>query len=424
MRIPERAPRDEEEIAGYLAAFTNYEKQQALPTHRRTLGPGRAAQLLDRLGLLPMKHPVVQVAGSKGKGSTVLWLDALLRQRGLRPGCYLSPHLESIFERIRIDGRNSTASEVLVGLDRIHPHLVEVERRDPAAQVTFFDLWTCLAALTFHETNCDYSLFEVGLGGPLDSTTAVPHDVGVLTTVDLEHCAQLGNTEPEIAQEKSGIARADRPFVIAEPQSEAGRAAIATAEERGAALVLVDEGNRLGHLTLSPPHGTNLSTALAVLEVGFAFSPYSDQELRAVLQNTHPPGRLEVLPGPPELLLDGAHTIRSLRLFRSAFDRWRGDRPATILVSFLEGKNWEDALAVFAPDETVRWIITTPNSSRRLNPTELASYLKSISSQVTIEEDPGAAVTLLRNDANAGRACAATGSMHLAGFVRSAWARK
>lgn len=421
MPIPMVPPGRREEISPYLAAFTNFETQRSLPTDRRQLGPHRAERLLAAAGLESPPATVIQVAGSKGKGSTVLWLEGLLRERGLRPGAYLSPHVEEITERIRIDGRDSTYEDLLAGLAFLHPFVCEIERTTPDLAPTFFDLWTALAAWTFREHGCTHALYEVGLGGPLDSTTAVPHALGVLTTIDLEHRLQLGPTEEAIAREKARIARAGRPFVIAAARTAPGAAAAEVALARGARVLAVGDDPRPALVGLEAPQTQNLTVALCALEQGLELHAYSVPELKAVVRNVRLPARLEVIPGPPPLLLDCAHTIRSLVLFRDAFERWRGAGPGAILVAFLAEKEWALALSHFPPMPHVEWIVTTPNPQRRQDPTPVAEALRRLSPSVTVEEDCAAAIAELRRRATAGVRCGATGSVYLAGFVRRAW---
>lgn len=423
MPIPLMPPRSREQIPEYLAAFTNFESQRSLPADRRALGPQRAENLIASAGLDSPSRITVQVAGSKGKGSTVLWLEGLLRLRGCRPGAYLSPHIEDMTERIRIDGRDSTYDELLRGLTVLHPIVTAVQTTRPDLLPTFFDLWTALAAWAFEENQCTHALYEVGLGGPLDSTTAVPHDVGVLTTIDLEHRAQLGSTEEEIAREKARIARPGRPFVIGTPLTSAGQAAAEVARARGADVILVSpsDDDRVSKVALAPAQRQNLRVALTVLERGLAMAPFTGDELDRATRAVRLPARLETLVGPPPILLDSAHTIRSLAHFREAFDAWRGACRGVVLVAFLAEKEWQLALQPFPAMPDVEWIVTTPNPTRRQDPTPIAEALRRLSPTVTIEEDCAKAIESLRSRGEAGLRCAATGSVYLAGLVRSAW---
>ena len=206
-------PGDPKDLPAWLASFTNWEKQLPLGQERREWGPLRCRKLLDRLHLDTSQQRVIQVAGSKGKGSTVLWLESLLSIRGQTTAATTSPHLISLEERIRLNGEQVSFPRLLAGLHKIYPALIAGQSAgDPLP--TFFDLWTALFTEIAVSEGVENILLEVGLGGPLDSTTAIPHDLGILTTIDLEHTALLGDTCEKIAAEKSKIARSGKPFMI------------------------------------------------------------------------------------------------------------------------------------------------------------------------------------------------------------------
>ncbi|MEM7261959.1 MAG: hypothetical protein AAF488_08200 [Planctomycetota bacterium] len=419
--FPEAAPDSIDGLSEYLGSFTNYERLGSLPKSKRELGPQRAANLLERLGLAPLPIPVVQVAGSKGKGSTVLWMEALLRLRGLRPGCYLSPHLERINERIRIDGEEVSDERIVEVLQHIHPSLAAIHRETPELTPTFFDLWTAVAVHLFAHERVSHMLLEVGLGGPLDSTSAIPHEVGVLTTVDLEHRKELGDDLDTIAREKARIARANRPFIIAEMGESWGREAAIQARELGAEICAAPIDLRVPK-SVDAPQDRNLAVALATLEALENFEPFSAHEVEGAVQAVTLAGRLEQLAGPPPLLLDSAHTGKSMAYFRRRFVGWRGARQGCVLIGFLDGKEWEAALETFEPDaDSIDWIITTPELRRRLDPKPVAKLLERFGGEVTVEEDVDQAIALLRRHAKHGSALGVTGSFYLAGRVRSVW---
>lgn len=416
LNVPPRPPESVAELSGYLASFTNYENQRSLPTSRKGLGPERTRDLLQRLQLPPL--PVVQVAGSKGKGSTVVWLDRLLRAASRSVGAYLSPHVERINDRILLDGEPISDAALLDGLRVLHPHVVQQVRANPSNCPTFFDLWTALAMTCFARHGCDLGLLEVGLGGPLDSTSAIPHEVGVLTRIDLEHRQELGPTREAIAVEKSRIARLGRPFVILEHDTPWGRQAAEQATKQGAVVFPVPAEQPVPE-GLTAPQRENLRTALTTM-AAWGYATPSLDELEQLTESPIP-ARLERLAGPLPLLLDSAHTPMSLTAFREEFEVQRQGKPGSILLAFLAGKEWEEALSLFPRDDSIEWIVTTPNLKRREDPTKIAGLLESLSPRVTIDENVPSAVARLRAAATAGRFCAVTGSVHLAGQVRTLW---
>src|SRR5262245_34682361 len=193
----------EAEAAAWLEGLINVEKRPDWPYRRLGLGPVR--RLLERLGDPQQGLPVVHVAGSKGKGSTLLLAESMLRTAGLRTGSFTSPHLERWTERFRLDGREAEGERLAAPGERIRPHVEALHRADPEGAPTFFDATTGAALLLFREASVDVALLEVGLGGRLDSTNVVSPAVACITTIELEHTDRLGTTHAAIAAEKAGI---------------------------------------------------------------------------------------------------------------------------------------------------------------------------------------------------------------------------
>lgn len=167
------------------------------------------------LGVLQSDVPVILVAGTNGKGSTVAMLEGIYVAAGYRVGCYTSPHLKVVNERIRIDQRMIEDAALCALL-----HTIEQARGETA--LTYFETMTLAALLYFKQSNVDVVILEVGIGGRLDATNIMDAEVAIITSVDLDHQAVLGDTREAIGYEKAGILRSQRPFIYAEaapPQS-------------------------------------------------------------------------------------------------------------------------------------------------------------------------------------------------------------
>ena len=173
------------------------------------LGLGRIAEVADRLGLREVSAPVVTVAGTNGKGSTVACLEAIYRAAGFRPGAYTSPHLLRYNERIRIDGAPVGDAAILDAF-----RAIDAARGD--ITLTYFEFATLAATWCFREAGAAPWVLEVGLGGRLDATNCFDADLAVVTTIDLDHMEWLGDNREAIAGEKMGIARPERPVVCAD----------------------------------------------------------------------------------------------------------------------------------------------------------------------------------------------------------------
>jgi folylpolyglutamate synthase/dihydropteroate synthase len=221
------------EAEAWLEGLINLERSPAeLRRARLSLAPVEA--LLARVGEPQRGLRVVHVAGSKGKGSTALLGEALLRAVGLSTGTFTSPHLERWTERFRIDGHEVPGDALAAAVTRLRPHVDAL--RQGADPPSFFDVTTAAAFLLFAEAGVDVALVEVGLGGRLDSTNVVAPAVCCITSIELEHTEKLGDTLAAIAGEKAGIAKAGVPLVVGALPAEAAEVVEARARALGCPL--------------------------------------------------------------------------------------------------------------------------------------------------------------------------------------------
>ena len=343
------------------------------------LSLGRVERLLAALGNpqddLP---PVVHVAGTKGKGSTVATMRACLEGAGYRVHAYISPHLVRFHERIRLAGR-LIDEEALIAL------LEECERTNRDAPITFFEITTAAAFLAFARTPADIVLLEVGLGGRLDATNVVRRPaVTAITPVSLDHQAFLGDTVASIAGEKAGILKPEVAAVIAPQPSEAAavieaRAAAVSAllyrarhewrcEASGAGMRY--EGERW-HLDLPLPsligahQIVNAGTAIACLERLSGFD-IPAEAIAGGLGHIDWPARLQLLRRGPlvdavppgwELWLDGGHNPLAGEILGDVAAGWH-DRPLYLIVGMMNTKDAAGFIAPLAKHARALWTVT------------------------------------------------------------------
>ena len=202
----------------WLEGLINLERSPAaLRQARLSLAPVQS--LLARIGEPQRGLHVLHIAGSKGKGSTALLCEALLRAAGVSTGTFTSPHLERWTERFRIDGREVPEDALAATIGELRPH-VEALRGSPEPP-SFFDVITAAAFQLFSAARVDVAIVEVGLGGRLDSTNVVEPAVCCITSIELEHTDKLGDTLAAIAGEKAGIAKPHVPLVVGPLPAEA-----------------------------------------------------------------------------------------------------------------------------------------------------------------------------------------------------------
>ena len=298
-------------LAGWLAALETM--------HPKTIDMGleRVAQVKQRLGI-HFDCPVVIVGGTNGKGSTCAMLESILLQAGYRVGLYTSPHLIDFNERARINGE-------AVGDEALIENFAAVEAQRADVSLTYFEFTTLAILHLFATAGLDAVILEVGLGGRLDAVNVIDADVAIVTSVDIDHTEYLGDTREQIGFEKAGIFRAGRAAICGDPVPP--QSLIDHAQAIGADLWLfghdfnysgdkqqwnyggrAQRRNSLGYPSLRGANQLlNASAALAALEVLRNRLPVGAQEVRNGLVMVDLPGRFQVLPGRPSVILDVAH---------------------------------------------------------------------------------------------------------------------
>jgi dihydrofolate synthase / folylpolyglutamate synthase len=285
------------------------------------LGLERVARVRDALALAPF-CPVFTIGGTNGKGSVCAMLEAVLLAAGYRVGTYTSPHLLRYNERVRIDGRQAADAALVDAFRR-----VEIARRvgDEKIPLTYFEFGTLAAWILFAAARPDVLVMEIGLGGRLDAVNAFDPDCAVLTSIDVDHAEYLGDTRDEIGWEKAHIFRRGVPAIVGDPAPP--RTVLEYAREIDADLQIA--GRDFGHsgdrqqwlfwgrsgrragLAYPALRGANqllnASAALAAIESMRARLPVSAQAIRLGLAQVELPGRFQVLPGRPVVVLDVAH---------------------------------------------------------------------------------------------------------------------
>ncbi|MCP1727098.1 dihydrofolate synthase/folylpolyglutamate synthase [Natronospira proteinivora] len=284
------------------------------------LGLDRLRPVCGAMGLDKLSYGVLTVAGTNGKGSSVAVAEGLLRADGCRVGAYTSPHLIDFNERIRVDGQPATDRAIIASLAR-------VDEARGGASLSYFEFTTLAALDLFRRQGVDYAVLEVGLGGRLDAVNVVDADVALLTRVAVDHADWLGDDLDGIAREKAGICRPGRPAVIADPSPEGPLPAAARAHS----VELLCAGEAFGwrdgpgsdwtwwgpeEQTLSalpsqpwwqlPWQRDNASGALAAV-AQLRPQALDSHKVRRVLADIQLPGRVQLLGGAPDTLLDVAH---------------------------------------------------------------------------------------------------------------------
>lgn len=360
------------------------------------LSLGRMQALLAKLGNPERKlPPVIHVAGTNGKGSTVSYLRHIMQAAGLKVHTYTSPHLVKFHERIRVAGELISEADLTALLE-------ECEQVNAQEPITFFEITTAAAFLAYSRTPADYLILEVGLGGRLDATNVIGDPaVAIITTIDYDHQQYLGDTLSLIAHEKAGILKRGCPAVIGVQPDEA-RAEIERVGERLRAelhiagqdwqsyeqhgrLVFQDEAGLLD-LPLPQLKGRhqidNAGNAIAAIRV-LNDARISDAHIAEGLKSTTWPARMQrlgqgalsaLVPAESELWLDGGHNPSAGRVLSQAFSELndRHSRPLVLVWGMLNTKDVGSFIGCFAGIASRVITITIPDEENAVPAEKLA----------------------------------------------------
>lgn len=374
------------------------------------LGLERVREVLLRMDVR-VGCPVVAVAGTNGKGSVCAMLESILRASGRRVGLYTSPHLLRYNERVRLNGK-----EVADAL--LAQAFAAVEQARGPVPLTYFEYGTLAALWLFARESPDALILEIGLGGRLDAVNVLDADCAVVTSIGMDHMEYLGNSREAIGREKAGIFRQGRPAIVADPDPPAS--VVDAAARVGAQLLLLgkDFGYRAhpGQWDFWGPAGRraalahpalrgqrqlrNAAAALAALDTLREKLPMSMQDVRRGLGEVALPGRFQVLPGRPQVILDVAHNPDAAQVL--AENLGAAGYAAEIIAVFgmLRDKDIAGVAQRVAPRIT-RWHLCALGGTRGTSAEELARILTGagIHAPLRLHGSAGAAFAAAREEA-------------------------
>ncbi|WP_455357052.1 bifunctional tetrahydrofolate synthase/dihydrofolate synthase [Streptomyces sp. SYSU K217416] len=412
----------------------------------------RIAALMDVLGEPQHAYPSIHITGTNGKTSTARMIEALLGAFELRTGRYTSPHVQSITERISLDGVPIDAERFVEAYRDIYPY-VEMVDVGEQFRLSFFEVLTGMAYAAFADAPVDVAVVEVGMGGTWDATNVIDASVAVVTPIDLDHTDRLGSTPGEIAAEKGGIIKQGATVILAQQPVDAAQVLLkkavevdATVARAGMEFGVVAREVAVGgqQLTLRglggeyqdiflPLHGAhmaqNAAVALAAVEAFFGIGaeqahPLDIDTVRKAFASVVSPGRLEVVRRSPTVLLDAAHNPAGARATADAVTEAFG---FSRLVGVVGASGDKDVKGLFEGFEPIfAEVVVTQNSSHRsMDADALAAIAVEVFGPDRVQVEPRlddaleAAITLAEEEAEyAGAGVLVTGSVITVGEAR------
>jgi dihydrofolate synthase/folylpolyglutamate synthase len=391
----------------------------------------RVAGVKARLGIA-FAAPTIVVAGTNGKGSTCAMLESIALAAGYRVGLYSKPHLVHFEERCRVGGRSVDAAALL-------PHFEAVEQARGDISLTYFEFTLLAITSLFAATPLDLVILEVGLGGRLDAVNAFDGDCAVITSIDVDHVEYLGTDRESIGREKAGIMRAGKPVIVSDPVPP--RSVVDEAARIGADLWLAGRdfrhggdrqqwnwsgrATRLSGLGYPALRGANqllnASGVLAAFEALRERLPISAQAIRTGLATVELPGRFQVVPGEPTIVLDVAHNPHAVAALALNLDQM-GFFPRTHAVfGAMRDKDIDAILARMAP-LVDHWHFTDLPAARAASAAEIAARfhavdVKGSAATVATHASPSEALAAAMSGADPADRIVVFGSFYTVGGV-------
>ncbi len=376
-------------------------------------GLDRMRRLMTVLGRPQDRFRSIHVVGTNGKSSTARMISAILERHGLATGTYLSPHLVSFGERIRIGERDVEPERFAAAVARAARAAEKVNRTlEGDDRVTQFEALTAAAYSEMAEAGVEIAVVEAGLGGRYDATNVIASEVQVLTNVGLEHTRWLGPTIADIAGEKLAVVASSSSTLVLGADLHPDALALARLAPARLVIAPADPGLELGARGAFQRRNFALARAAAAALLG----ALDEDAVRDAAAATLVPGRFELVGERPETVIDGAHNPAGMAALAQSLPDWLAGRPLTAVVSILDDKDAAAMLRVLMA-HCSRIVCTTNANPRALSPATLESLLGQLGwaaeDRLGCEPDPRRALAVARELAGPDGAVLATGSIYL-----------
>ncbi len=393
-----------DEALSYLESFVDYERKPPSKYNKKTYSISRTEKLLNYLGNPHNSIKAIHITGTNGKGSTGAMLTSILKEAGFKTGFYSSPHLISFRERIRIGDELIPEEKICILVEDIKS-AVEKLKKDCLEKPSFFEIYTAMAFLYFASEEVDFAVLEVGMGGRLDATNVVTPLNSIFTSIDIDHTGELGETRVAIAKEKSGIIKEGIPVITTTQKRDVRKVLLEKCREKNSVMTEVRMKNDSPGISSSHQiyleeesislegckfkvYGTKNSYDLLsvpllgkhqILNAGAAlcsaeFLGIDPVYIKRGLKKTTWPGRIQLFPGKPPILLDGAHNPAASRSLASTIKRLFPEKKIVLVFGICTDKDISGVGKELFPI-AYKIILTKANNPRAAEPLYLKKNL-------------------------------------------------
>ena len=403
-------------------------------------------QVIKRIYSLPKLHPkndlsyirrilqqlnnpqdnvkTIHVTGTNGKGSTSYYLSNLLQKAGQKTGLFVSPYIYEFNERIQLNGKNISNNDLIKIANEIETAIEILKKDDPNFSLVTFEYEVALAFQFFAQENCDYAVIEVGIGGEHDKTNVIIPEVSVITTIGLDHEKIIGPTLKDIAEEKSGVIKSNKPVVLGNVPQNVLEILLNKAQSENSKSFLLgrdfqikimpdvieyQDSKNLYNFALRPLVEAYY-IGVAVQAIQLLQLDLDRKKIEEAINETRIPGRYDVIQTSPEIIVDGAHNLQAMEnLLNLVRKKKKGQ--IYVLLGMMKDKDLGPVTKLFKDEKVTLTRIDYPRAAR------LEDFPKEAQKEFEYKENFEEAYTSLKNKLQADDMLLVTGSFYLVGAV-------
>lgn len=384
-------------------------------------------KILAKLGNPQDQVKTVHITGTNGKGSTSYYLATLLKKAGQKTGLFVSPYVYRFNERIQLNNQDISDQDLVKAANKVQAAFEEIQKEDNDFSLVTFEYEVAIAFVYFADQKCDYAVIEVGIGGEHDKTNVITPEASIITTIGLDHEQIIGPTIQDIAREKSGIIKRNRPVVLGNVPQEVLPILKQKAEKEQAPLyqlgrdfeVKLDEqivysDNEHELAFKLRPQVEGFDIAIAVRTFFLLDLPLTNEKVEQAIDQTVIPGRYQVLQTKPLIILDGAHNIQAMTNLLKTVHQLAEKRQGHIhaLVTMMKDKDLERVFALFKQNDDV--LLTTLDYPRVA---EQNDFPIDVQRRYNYERDYQRGFTTLKNKMADNDILLVTGSFYLVSAI-------
>lgn len=403
-------------------------------------------QVIKRIYSLPKLHPkndlsyirrilkqlnnpqdsvkTIHVTGTNGKGSTSYYLSNLLQKAGQKTGLFVSPYIYEFNERMQLNGKNISNNDLIRTANEIETAIEILKKDDPNFSLVTFEYEVALAFQFFAQEHCDYAVIEVGIGGEHDKTNVIVPEVSIITTIGLDHEKIIGPTLKDIAQEKSGIIKLNKPVVLGNVPQDVLEILLNKAQSKNSKSFLLgrdfqikmmpdvieyQDSKNIYNFALRPLVEA-YDIGVAVQAIQLLQLDLDRKKIEEAINETRIPGRYDVIQTCPEIIMDGAHNLQAME---NLLDLVRKKKKGQIyvLLGMMKDKDLGPITRLFKNEKVTLTRIDYPRAAR------LEDFPKEAQEKFKYEENFEEAYTSLKNKLQVDDMLLVTGSFYLVGAV-------